>query len=156
MSTIDTNDTMANERDYSEQSKLYLQKVFASEMALKCLRERIYKLRETLGIKGVNFDKEPSSGTAPTDKQQRVIAEIVSLEMELEEKKLQHLKLVEEVSNAINKVADTKCRTVLQLRHISGMKMWKIARELHYDERQVFRIYAKALILFYDVIKCQC
>jgi len=139
------NEISAIERDITERNKQYLLSVKESEIALKCLRAKIERLRDTLQLKGVNFDKEPSAPSGVNDRQQRVISEIVSLEMLLGDEEIKHVMLVYDVSETINALRDPNERAILTYRYICGYKWSKIFRAMAYDERQVYRIHKKAL-----------
>ena len=46
---------------------------------------------------------------------------------------------------AIRRVPDEICRQVLEARYVQGLPFFRIAMELHYDERQIYRIHRKGL-----------
>lgn len=51
-----------------------------------------------------------------------------------------------EIVTAINKVSDTRCRTILFKRFIQHKKVEEIAEETHYSAKQVARIIKKGVL----------
>ncbi len=60
-----------------------------------------------------------------------------------------HLKAVwTEANRRIEQMPDETHRTLLRLRYLAGMTFARIAEEMHYSERQIYRTHEEALEAF--------
>ena len=50
-----------------------------------------------------------------------------------------------EIADRIRQVPDERHRAVLELRYLQGMPFFRIAMQLHYDERQIYRFHRHGL-----------
>lgn len=104
---------------------------------LDTLREKARRIRSAL-----------TGMPAPTGKKDRVgedSAEIVDLEEEILRDYHALLNQQEEIGRAVGRVPDPVQKAVLELRYLQALPFFRIAMELHYDERQIYRIHKKAL-----------
>jgi hypothetical protein len=67
----------------------------------------------------------------------------LSAEIDADIKELCRLK--REIGETIERVDDYKCRTLLELRYRNYYTWERIAEELHYEVRQVYRLHGEAL-----------
>lgn len=67
----------------------------------------------------------------------------LSAEIDADIKELCRLK--REIGETIDRVDDYKCRTLLELRYRNYYTWERIAEELHYEVRQVYRLHGEAL-----------
>lgn len=52
----------------------------------------------------------------------------------------------EKVQRLIDRVPDMRHRTVLEMRYLEGLPFFRIAMNMHYDERQIYRYHKSGLL----------
>ena len=52
----------------------------------------------------------------------------------------------EKVQRLIDRVPDVRHRTVLEMRYLEGLPFFRIAMNMHYDERQIYRYHKSGLL----------
>ena len=122
-------------------------KIAAKEVHLEELRTQAEKSTQLL------TGMPRGSSTESSVERLAVMIADLSWEIELDE---QDLVLYEaQIKKVIDSVQDPACFEVLTYRYLAFHTWTQISDEMHYSNRQVFRIHAKALRSVDDVIECQ-
>lgn len=71
---------------------------------------------------------------------------IIDLEREIDRRIDEYVDLTREIETAIDRIDDDRYRDILRFRYINGWSWERIAREMHYDRRQITRLHGLALL----------
>lgn len=66
---------------------------------------------------------------------------IIDLEREIDRRIDEYVDLTREIETAIDRIDDDRYRDILRFRYINGWSWERIAREMHYDRRQITRLH---------------
>ena len=94
------------------------------------VQSKIIEIREKIySVKGIRYDEMPSGSTLPTDITYYLI-ELEELEHELEELKNKKMELRKNHELEIDKLSNTKHRSVLRMHYLMKLDIYKIADTL--------------------------
>ena len=85
----------------------------------------------------------PSAGTG--DRVGETAAEIADLENEVLRDYSALVARQKQIGDAIRRVPDPRQSGILEMRYLRGLPFFRIAMDMHYDERQIYRLHKKAL-----------
>lgn len=116
---------------------------------LRSVDREIWELRQTrhairAGLTSVG-GSGPVGGSRDPDRLGRTWARIDELDRRIEERCVYLAGLRAWAVGVIERLPDSRQRSVLRRRYILGQRWERIARELHYDVRQIYRLHAQGI-----------
>lgn len=108
------------------------------------VQSKIIEIREKIySVKGIRYDEMPSGSTLPTDITYYLI-ELEELEHELEELKNKRMELRKNHELEIDKLDNTKHRSVLRMHYLMKLDIYKIADTLNLSVSHIRKIKKEA------------
>lgn len=135
-------------------SKQYLSRAFWLRKKIAAKEVHLEELR-TQAEKSTQILTGMPRGSSTESSVERLAVMIADLSMEIELDKLDLALYEAQIKKVIDSVQDPACFEVLTYRYLAFHTWTQISDEMHYSNRQVFRIHAKALRSVDDVIECQ-
>lgn len=145
-------------------TKEYLMQIKRMEKMIDNKLSELYRLRQLVSSISISTDGERVMSSGSMDKMGDSVAKIVDLEYSVSETISQYTELRQKIISQIDSLKNYEYYSVLFSRYVSNNEFWKIADEMGYSERQVFRIHGSALkefeknfgkeYLSRDVIEC--
>lgn len=129
-------------------NKEYLNRAYLLDELIKSKERERAELKELLtSIPSQDFSSPvvSSSGGKNNANFVKILDEISELDDKLNKEINNYLNVKKEIGELIDSVEDPNERLILRLRHIDFKSWAKIAEDLGYSERQVYRIYSQAL-----------
>lgn len=113
--------------------------------------ERLHRERERLAqlrtFASFDMENTPVQG-GPAPSPNAASDNLMDLEREIVAETARLYSLRREITAAIRKVPDSTCRILLRWRYIEGLTFEKIAQQMHYSERGIYKLRLRALCLF--------
>jgi DNA-directed RNA polymerase specialized sigma subunit len=116
--------------------------ILANNAELKRLREL------SQSPPSVNLSREKVSGGNISDRVGGFVSQIVDFEREIEEENLSFIKKKQEIRERINSIYDEELKLVLKLHYLNSLNLSRIAEDMSYSYRHVFRIHKNAIDTF--------
>ena len=91
------------------------------------------------------YKDTPPSTTREVDSMQKTIANIMDLRVEINEKIDEFVDLQREIMHVIDKVPNSKYRSILTYRYLTFLEWESIALKMRYTTNHVHRLHRKAL-----------
>ena len=145
-------------------TKEYLMQIKRMEKMIDNKLSELYRLRQLVSSISISTDGERVMYSGSMDKMGDSVAKIVDLEYSVAGTISQYTELRQKIISQIDSLKNYEYYSVLFSRYVSNNEFWKIADEMGYSERQVFRIHGSALkefekmfgkeYLSRDVIEC--
>lgn len=145
-------------------TKEYLVQIKRMEKIIDNKLSELYRLRQLVSSISISTDGERVMSSGSMDKMGDSVAKIVDLEYSVAGTISQYTELRQKIISQIDSLKNYEYYSVLFSRYVSNNEFWKIADEMGYSERQVFRIHGNALkefekmfgkeYLSRDVIEC--
>ena len=135
-------------------SKQYLSRAFWLRKKIAAKEVHLEELR-TQAEKSTQILTGMPRGSSTESSVERLAVMIADLSMEIELDELDLALYEAQIKKVIDSVKDPACFEVLSYRYLAFHTWTQISDEMHYSNRQVFRIHAKALRSVDDVIECQ-
>lgn len=136
-------------------AKEYLRQLSRKDARINALIERQQRYRELAQRRTAVYRDMPGGGRRCSSSVEEYVAKIVDLEHEIDLRIDEYVDLTREIEAVIERVGDDRHRDILRYRYINGWSWEKIAREMHYDRRQITRLHGFALWeIEKDVPKC--
>ena len=133
-------------KQYLSQAYWLRKRIAAKETHLEELRTQAEKSTQVLtGM--------PRGGGSSSPVEQLAV-QIADLSWEIELDMLDLVYYEAQIKKTIDAVEDPACFQVLTYRYLAFHTWAQISDEMHYSNRQIFRIHAKALRFVDDVIEC--
>lgn len=146
---------MDDNRSAGRRAKAYLGKIRQTDRTVQRLLELRFSLRASLYSTGAALSGMPGGGHDP-DRTGRTIARLDELERRIDAYVDELVARKSEAFARITRLPELAEQDVLIARYIQ-LKPWPvIAREMHYEERQVYRIHGNALKNFESVLAQTC
>lgn len=146
---------MDDNRSAGRRAKAYLGKIRQTDRTVQRLLELRFSLRASLYSTGAALSGMPGGGHDP-DRTGRTIARLDELERRIDAYVDELVARKSEAFLRIRRLPELAEQDVLIARYIQ-LKPWPvIAREMHYEERQVYRIHGNALKNFESVLAQTC
>ena len=122
-----------------------LKRVYYMNMHIQRRIDKIDALRATIENSAVRYDTDPVQSSSGLDRLERVIAEIVDLEKEVDEMTDRYIAYKGKMIANIDKIPSERDRDVLYSRYILFMQFTDIADDLHLDASWVRKIHKRAM-----------
>ena len=125
--------------------KQYFQRVLDADRKRKALQAQINHIedmalrRPTLSRSGVHAASGNHSAL------ELAVVRLLDTEKRLADQVDEYTRLIDEASNVIEKISDSKEQAVLRYRYLSGMRWEDVAPRVGYTLRQTFRLHGYAL-----------
>lgn len=117
--------------------------------------ERLHRERERLAqlrtFASCRLDNTPVQG-GPAPSPNAASDSLMDLEREIAAETARLYALRREITAAIRRVPDSTCRILLRWRYIEGLSFEKLAQQMHYSERGVYKVHRRALCLLAKTI----
>lgn len=127
------------------EKKEYLNSYYYLVKECAVLDVKLLELRTDIeNVKAINYDDMPKGGSVKPIEE--YLDEIMQVQSNLYEKKLQAHKKYMEIDNKINSMGDDAEKIVLKLRYLCRKHWEDIAKELNYSCKHIYRIHGKALL----------
>ena len=139
-------------------AKEYLRQLQRRDARINALIERQQRYRELASRRTAVYRNAPGGGGGGTRRVSSVeeyAVKIVDLEREIDRRIDEYADLTREIEAAIARIPDGRYRDVLRFRYVNGWSWEKIAEEMRYDRRWVYRIHGRALNMI-EVPKKNC
>lgn len=125
-------------------AKEFLQQYRNADREINAKLDDIHHLRET-AVKVTEVLTPDKIQASRENRMEAIVAKIVDMEREVDEKIDQLQEIKKQVESAIVSVPEARCRDVLRLRYINGMTWEKIAVELNFTYQWVCILHGRAL-----------
>lgn len=122
-----------------------LKRVYYMNKNIQRRIDKIDALRSAIGNSAVRYDTDPVQSSSGLDRLERVIAEIVDLEREVDEMTDRYIAYKGKMIANIDKIPSERDRDVLYSRYILFMQFTDIADDLHLDASWVRKIHKRAI-----------
>ena len=129
-------------------AKDYLSQVKKKAKAVQEQKELIQRLRDSLDLAGVQYDKDRVQSSPDTDKFGKIFAEIEEQEKVLEEKRTAFMEFRVLVIYQIRKIPNAQFREVLNRVYIDFLNIKQCSEEMNYSYIYVRELHMKALNAF--------
>lgn len=127
-------------------AKEYLRQLSRKDARIKALLERQRRYQELAERRTAVYRDMPGGGKKRVSPVEEYAVKIVDLEREIGRRIDEYADLTREIETAIDKVGDDRYRDILRFRYVNGWGWERIAREMHYDRRQITRLHGLALL----------
>lgn len=128
-------------------SKEFLSKAYLIDKRINSKIEQILRLRELAMKANSVLSDMPPNATRNFKKMEDTIVKISDLENEISEDINYLADLKQKIMKAIKKVGNSEYQAILEMRYLCFDSWEKIAVDLRYSIRQLYRIHGKALNL---------
>lgn len=129
-------------------AKDYLSQVKKKAKAVQEQKELIQRLRDSLDLAGVQYDKDRVQSSPDTDKFGKIFAEIEEQEKVLEEKQKDFMQKRVLVIYQIRKIPNAQFREVLNRVYVDFLNIKQCSEEMNYSYIYVRELHMKALNAF--------
>lgn len=120
-------------------SKEYFEDLIALDKRVKIMRKTLQKLRESLDVKGINYESiGAKAGSKCSDKMAEAIEKMIDYEKQLKEEEARLALLRMEAEILISSLTEEKEREVLVRMYIWLQPVNDICREMNYSKRSVY------------------
>lgn len=140
---------MENKQSATKSAKAYLLQIRKTDQIVQRLLEARFSLRSSLYSTGAALSGMPGGGHDP-DRTGRTIARLDELERRIDAYVDELVARKSEAFLRIRRLPELSEQDVLIARYLQCKPWPVIAREMHYEERQVYRIHGRALQHFAD------
>ena len=110
--------------------------------------EYIQRLRDSLGVAGIRYDKERVQSSPEPDKFARIFGQIFEEEEKLQQMKDNLALKRVEIINQIHQLEDSKHQNVLYIVYVDGKNLKKAAQAMSFSYEYVKEIHIAALQAF--------
>lgn len=108
-------------------------------MSIQSLRERAESIT-------INLDPDKVKGSPKIhDPIAEAAASIADAERLYAQYAAESMQVLQEITAIIKQVPDDRLQTLLILRYVNGLTWESVAREMAYEERQIYRLHGEAL-----------
>lgn len=126
-------------------AKEYLRQLSRKDARINALIERQQRYRELAERRTAVYRDTPGSGRRCSSSVEEYVVKIIDLEREIDRRIGEYVDLTREIEAAIDRVSDDRYRDILRYRYINGWSWERIAREMHYELRWIYRLHGRAL-----------
>ena len=127
-------------------AKEYLRQLSRKDARINALIDRQRRCRELAERRTAVYRDTPGGGRRCSSSVEEYVAKIIDLEREIDRRIDEYVDLTREIETAIDRIDDDRYRDILRFRYINGWSWERIAREMHYDRRQITRLHGLALL----------
>lgn len=133
-----------------EDAKDYLLQIKFLNSDIKEQEEYIKRLRDSLGIAGIRYDKEVRRSSAEPDKFAYIFAQIDEQEEILETLKTKLIKIKVEIINRIHTLENEKHRKLLNIVYVDMKSLKKTAKIMCFSYDYIKELHLEALDAFFE------
>jgi len=126
-------------------AKEYLSQAYRIDQRINSKLEQVMSLRDLLGKANVTLTGMPKSPTPNPHSMEDIIVKMVDLESEINDDIDTLVDLKAEIMRCIKRVDNPEYQTLLELRYLCFKRWEKIAVEMGYDLRYVYKLHDQAL-----------
>ena len=126
-------------------AKEYLRQLSRKDARIKALLERQRRYRELAERRTAVYRDMPGGGKKRVSPVEEYAVKIVDLEREIGRRIDEYVDLTREIEAVIDKVGDDRYRDILRFRYVNGWSWERIAREMHYDVKWLYKMHGRAL-----------
>lgn len=134
-------------------AKEYLSQVQEKERQVKKQEDYIARLKETLDVAGVRYDKEVVQSSPEHDPMAKVFSKICEEEKKLEELRKDYVDYKISVVDKIFQIENELYRDVLDIVYINGASLRNCAEMIEYSYEYIRKIHSQALSYFEEKYK---
>lgn len=129
-------------------TKEYLNQIRRYEMLINDKLSEIYRLRQLVSSVSISTDSERVMSSGSQDRMGDAVSKIVDLQNEVAEEIESYTRKRQEIISRIDMMQDINHHTILFERYVLNNSFEKIADNIGYSIRQIFRIHGEALSKF--------
>lgn len=126
-------------------AKEYLRQLSRKDARINALVERQRRCRELAERRTAVYRDTPGGGRRCSSSVEEYVAKIIDLEREIDRRIDEYVGLTREIEAAIDRIDDDRYRDILRFRYVNGWGWERIAREMHYELRWIYRLHGRAL-----------
>ncbi|MEA5048175.1 MAG: DUF1492 domain-containing protein [Eubacteriales bacterium] len=126
-------------------AKEYLSQAYRIDQRINSKLEQVMSLRDLLGKANVTLTGMPKSPTPNPHSMEDIIVKMVDMESEINDDIDTLVDLKAEIMRCIKHVDNPEYQTLLELRYLCFKRWEKIAVEMGYDLRYVYKLHDQAL-----------
>ena len=126
-------------------AKEYLRQLSRKDTRIKALIERQRRYRELAERRTAVYRDTLGGGQRRVSSVEEYAVKIVDLEREIVQRIDEYAGLTREIEMAIDRIDDDRYRDILKFRYINGWGWERIAREMHYDVKWLYKMHGRAL-----------
>lgn len=131
-------------------AKEYLLQIKDQNRMIRNQQEYIQRLKDSLSIAGISYDKERVQSSPDFDKFAKIFGQIDEEEQKLAEMKNKLVKIRVTIINEIHELSDDKHKDVLNIVYVDGKNLKKAAQTMCFSYEYVKEIHLAALAAFED------
>lgn len=129
-------------------AKEYLLQIKEQKQNIRKQEEYIQRLRDSLTIAGISYDKERIQSSPDPDKFAKIFGQIDEEEQRLEDMKTRFVNTRVKIINQIHQIEDSKHQKVLYIVYVDGKNLKKAAQAMCFSYDYVKEIHIAALQAF--------
>lgn len=129
-------------------AKEYLLQIKEQNKEIRKQQEYIQRLKDSLGIAGISYDKDRVQSSPEPDKFAKIFGQIDEEEQKLSEMKEELVRTRVEIINQIHQLEDSKHQNVLYIVYVDGKNLKKAAQAMCFSYDYVKEIHIAALQAF--------
>lgn len=129
-------------------AKEYLLQIKEQRNDILNQEEYIQRLRDSLGVAGIRYDKERVQSSPEPDKFAKIFGQIDEEEQRLEAMKTRFVNTRVKIINQIHQLEDSKHQNVLYIVYVDGKNLKKAAQAMSFSYEYVKEIHIAALQAF--------
>lgn len=129
-------------------AKEYLSQVQSKERQVKKQEDYIARLKETLDVAGVRYDKEVVQSSPEPDQMLQILSKLEEQEKILDTMKMELLEFKLSIIEKINQLDKRLYREILYYRYLENGNLKSFAETRSYSCSYVKKLHRKALYLF--------
>ena len=143
---------MAEEFDALKRSRAraYLESVRAERIKVDALRDELAFERESMGPKGIRFDKLGGCSSAYADAIPDGVARLEAMSEKYSERERAYIEVSERAREAISASRSAKGASVLMRRYLLGESWCEVAADVGCSNRIAIRLHDEALLDVYE------
>ena len=126
-------------------AKEYLRQLSRKDARINALIERQQRYREFAQRRTAVYRDIPGGGRRCSSSVEEYVAKIIDLEREIDRRIDEYVDLTREIEAVIDSVGDDRYRDVLRYRYINGWNWERIAQEMHFDVKWLYKMHGRAL-----------
>lgn len=129
-------------------AKEYLLQIKEQKQNIRKQEEYIQRLRDSLTIAGISYDKERIQSSPDPDKFAKIFGQIDEEEQRLEDMRTRLINTRVKIINQIHQIDDSKHQKVLYIVYVDGKNLKKAAQAMCFSYDYVKEIHIAALQAF--------
>lgn len=129
-------------------AKEYLLQIKEQNKEIRKQQEYIQRLKDSLGIAGIRYDKERVQSSPDPDKFAKIFGQIDEEEQKLDEMKDNLVNIRVKIINQIHQLNNDKYKDVLNLVYVDGKNLKKAASTMCFSYDYVKELHIAALQMF--------